>query len=257
MNHRSTKSIAMSALIVAAVVAGAGPARAEKEAKLNAGKVGIKRSEEEFKGHLDTHANEKLKCSINAGAVGQYRSSTVRGIVGRFVGCHAPTPVCFHAAQNEAAGRKAFVTALNTRFGSNLDVNMDLPNVPECAIPSEKLTVTLKVDVKNLATGVKAWVDFKFGVTYINAQKVSFGDNKTYPKLDGTTYPRANGDVITAYTNYDRTFSFACKVEVDTVANDVDVDLNLDYEARNIHYCEATHSIADQIDPPKLDCPKP
>jgi hypothetical protein len=42
---------------------------------------------------------------------------------------------------------------------------------------------------------------------------------------------------------------------VESVANDVSVDLNLDYEAKNIHYCEATHTIADQITPVKIDCP--
>ena len=256
MNHPSPKIIAVSALVLAAL-AGASPARAEREAKLNSGKVGIKRSEEEWKKELDKHTSTKLKCAVDSGAVGQYMQSPVEGVRGRFVGCHAPTPVCFEAEENLVAGRKSFITSLNTRFGSKLNVDMDLPRVPECAIPSEKLNVTLKVDVKNLATGVKAYVDFKFAAKYINAQKVSFGDNKTYPKLDGTTYPRANGSVITAYTNYDRSFSFKCKVEVDTVANDVDVDLNLDYEAKNIHYCEATHTIADQTEPPKIDCPKP
>lgn len=254
MKHRKVKML--SALLLAFVAAGAAPAHAEKDAKINSGKVAIKRSEEEWKKELDKHTTTKLKCAVDSGAVGQYMQSPVEGVRGRFVGCHAPTPVCFESETDLVAGRKSFITSLNTRFGSKHNVDMDLPRVPECAIPSEKLNVTLKVDTKSLATGVGAYVDFKFAAKYINAQKVSFGDNNAYPKLDGTTYPRANGSVITAYTNYDRSFSFKCKVEVDTVAHDVNVDLNLDYEAKNIHYCEATHTIADQTDPPKLNCPK-
>jgi hypothetical protein len=234
-----------------------GSAAAEKDAKLNAGKIGIKRSEEKWKKRLDDHATNELSCSTTSGAVGQYRISPVAGVKGKLVGCHAPKPLCFMATDKLAEGRKAFITSLNTRFGASENVDQVLPTVPECAIPTKKFNLTLNVDVDTLATDVKAFVDFKFDAKYINAQKVSFGSNKTFPKLDGTTYPRANGEVITAYVNYDRSFSFKCKVVVDTLTTDVNVDLNLDYAETNVHYCESTHVIADQNVPPSIECPTP
>lgn len=63
--------------------------------------------------------------------------------------------------------------------------------------------------------------------------------------------------MITAYVNYDRSFSFKCKVGYNNVVNDVNVDLNLDYAETNVHDCESTYVIADQNMPTKVDCPKP
>jgi hypothetical protein len=254
MSIQRTCIITLASLFT--MVIATGLAAAEKDAKINAGKVGIKRSEDKFKKRLDDHVNTELKCSVLSGAVGQYRLSPVAGVKGQLVGCAAPKPLCFMANEKLAEGRKSFITSLNSRFGSTEDVNQDLPTVPECALPTKKLNLTLNVDVDQLATDVKAYVDFKFDAKYINSQKVSFGANNAFPKLNGTTYPRANGEVITAYVNYDRSFSFKCKVVVDTLTTDVNVDLNLDYAETNVHYCEATFVIADQNMPEKIDCPK-
>jgi len=230
-------------------------AAAEAKAKIAGGKVGVNRSQDAFKKELDDHVSKKLTCSVTSAAIGQYSASDISGVRGQFVGCAAPTPICFEASDKREDGKKAFISAINTRWGADFKQDLVLPSVPECAIPADKLTFNLNVDVKSLPTEVKAWIEVKFEMKYINAQKLSFAKNNAFPNLtNGSTYPRANGSVITAYANYDRSFSFAAKVEYDNTVNNVDVALNLDYTKTNVHYCESDFVIADE--PKIVDCPK-
>jgi hypothetical protein len=257
-DKRYTRALAIAGLAFGALNALAPrPAAAELKAKQAAGKVGIKSSEDEFKGKLDTHVKEKLSCSVKDGAIGQYASSPVPGVAKMMVGCHAPKPLCFltDVSGKLEEWRKGFITSLNTRFGSSEDVNQ-LLGTTECALTSEATSVSLNVDVKHLVTGVSAKVDFSFGIAYKSASKISLGKNDAFPKLqEGTTYPLAKGEVITSYVNYDRTFSFKCSVIVDTTVTDVDVNLALNYTGKDLHQCSTTE-IAGTDKAPALDCPK-
>lgn len=230
-------------------------AAAEGDAKIAGGKVGVKRSQDKFKEELDAHVSKELTCSVTSAAIGQYSASDIPGVRGQFVGCHAPTPVCFEASEKREDGKKAFLAAVNTRWGSDFKQDLVLPTVPECAIPTTKTNFNLNVSAKSLPTDVKAWIEIKFDMKYINSQKLSFAKNNTFPNfMNGSSYPRANGAVITAYANYDRSFSFAAKVEYANAINNVDVALNLDYAQTNVHYCESQLVIADE--PKAVDCPK-
>lgn len=229
-------------------------AAAEAEAKIAAGGVGINRSQEEFKGKLDKHVEKELTCSVGAGAIGQFLSADVPSAVGQFVGCAAPTPVCFYTPDKLEENRKDFLSGINTRWGAKLNLDMRLPSIPECAIEGENLAFNLDVDAKQLVTGVKAWIEIKFDLTYLNSQKMTFVKNLSYPQLEkGSSLPSVNGKVITAYANYDRKFGFGAKVEYDGKVNSVDVKLNLSYDKKNVHYCKATHVV--DMTPKIVDCP--
>jgi len=252
---RIPRSIVVALAGILTTALGLGSAAAEQKAKVNSGMVGIKRSQDKFKERLDDHVKKQLTCSVTSAAIGQYSLSPIGGVKGQFVGCYAPKPVCFQANEKLEDGRKAFITAVNSRWGAKEDVNQVLPTVPECAIPTDKGQVFLKVDSDQVLTDVKATVDVKFDFKYINSQKLAFGKNNNFPVFDnGTTYPRGNGEVITSYVNYDRSVSFVCNVEYKATVTKVDVDLSLDYAQTNAHYCESTLVIADQ--PAAIDCPK-